>query len=244
MQSLSYGHDTGAKWLIVALLTFIQINHIYLFLEENSEGVKVTKIPTKPRSKEFFIELQDFVSLLTVDRWLFLFPKGYKKPKRYPTTRDKIWYNNVPHAKLAVVKRALPNISWGKHSRVVVDVGCGIASFGGFLFEKDVLTMSFAAKDEHEAQVQLALEWGIPTISVVMGTKRLPFPSVVFDIVHCARCRVPWHIGGVCRPQRARPSYQIFSPWTHTCCQDVLLLLWVTGKQKGWPYCTLDDRRP
>ncbi|KAA8547018.1 hypothetical protein F0562_003447 [Nyssa sinensis] len=29
-----------------------------------------------------------------------------------------------------------------------------------------------------------------------MGTKRLPFPSKVFDVVHCARRRVPWHIEG------------------------------------------------
>jgi len=157
-------------------------------------------------------------------------PEGYKKPITWPTSRAKIWYNNVPHTKLAVVKRAqnwlrvsgkyltfpgggtqfkhgalhyvdfvekaLPDISWGKHSRVVLDVGCGVASFGGFLFEKDVLVMSFAPKDEHEAQVQLALERGIPAISAVMGTRRLPFPSVVFDIVHCARCRVPWHADG------------------------------------------------
>lgn len=157
-------------------------------------------------------------------------PEGYKKPITWPTSRAKIWYNNVPHTKLAVVKRAqnwlrvsgkyltfpgggtqfkhgalhyidfvekaLPDISWGKHSRVVLDVGCGVASFGGFLFEKDVLTMSFAPNDEHEAQVQLALERGIPAISAVMGTQRLPFPSVIFDIVHCARCRVPWHADG------------------------------------------------
>lgn len=56
--------------------------------------------------------------------------------------------------------------------------------------------MSLAPKDEHEAQVQFALERGIPAISAVMGTKRLPYPSKVFDIVHCARCRVPWHIEG------------------------------------------------
>jgi hypothetical protein len=56
--------------------------------------------------------------------------------------------------------------------------------------------MSFAPKDEHEAQVQFALERGIPAISAVMGTKRLPFSSRVFDVVHCARCRVPWHIEG------------------------------------------------
>uniref|UniRef100_M8CR38 Methyltransferase n=1 Tax=Aegilops tauschii TaxID=37682 RepID=M8CR38_AEGTA len=80
--------------------------------------------------------------------------------------------------------------------RVVLDVGCGVASFGGYLFERDVVTMSFAPKDEHEAQVQMALERGIPAISAVMGSKRLPFPSKAFDLVHCARCRVPWHADG------------------------------------------------
>lgn len=90
----------------------------------------------------------------------------------------------------------MPDIAWGKRTRVILDVGCGVASFGGFLFERDVLTMSMAPKDEHEAQVQFALERGIPAISAVMGTKRLPFPGRVFDAVHCARCRVPWHIEG------------------------------------------------
>ncbi|KAK4490685.1 hypothetical protein RD792_001377 [Penstemon davidsonii] len=94
------------------------------------------------------------------------------------------------------IQEALPDIAWGKRSRLVLDVGCGVASFGGFLFERDVLTMSFAPKDEHEAQVQFALERGIPAISAVMGTQRLPFPSRVFDTVHCARCRVPWHADG------------------------------------------------
>lgn len=92
--------------------------------------------------------------------------------------------------------QSLPDIAWGKRSRVVLDVGCGVASFGGYLFDRDVLTMSLAPKDEHEAQVQFALERGIPAISAVMGTKRLLFPSRVFDVVHCARCRVPWHIEG------------------------------------------------
>ncbi|TVU16730.1 hypothetical protein EJB05_40307 [Eragrostis curvula] len=94
------------------------------------------------------------------------------------------------------IEEAKKDIAWGKRSRVVLDVGCGVASFGGYLFDRDVLTMSFAPKDEHEAQVQFALERGIPAISAVMGTKRLPFPSRVFDVVHCARCRVPWHIEG------------------------------------------------
>uniref|UniRef100_A0A8R7PM16 Methyltransferase n=1 Tax=Triticum urartu TaxID=4572 RepID=A0A8R7PM16_TRIUA len=92
------------------------------------------------------------------------------------------------------IQEAHKDVAWGKRTRV--DVGSGVvASFGGYLFERDVLTMSFAPKDEHEAQVQFAVERGIPAISVVMGT-RLPFPSRVFDAVHCARCRVPWHIEG------------------------------------------------
>ena len=80
---------------------------------------------------------------------------------------------------------------------MVLDVGCGVASFGGILFERQVLTMFLAPKDEHEAQVHFALEHGITAISAVMGTQRLPFPSTVFDVVHCARCRVPWHADGL-----------------------------------------------
>ncbi|XP_028795639.1 probable methyltransferase PMT26 [Neltuma alba] len=161
---------------------------------------------------------------------LVTLPEGYKRPIEWPKSREKIWYYNVPHTKLAQIKghqnwvkvtgeyltfpgggtqfkhgalhyidfiqESVPDIAWGKRSRVVLDVGCGVASFGGYLFDRDVLTMSLAPKDEHEAQVQFALERGIPAISAVMGTKRLPFPGRVFDIVHCARCRVPWHIEG------------------------------------------------
>ncbi|CAM8883477.1 unnamed protein product [Rhodiola kirilowii] len=161
---------------------------------------------------------------------LVALPTGYRRSVKWPTSRDKIWYYNVPNTKLAEVKghqnwvkvagdyltfpgggtqfkngalhyidflqQSVSDIAWGKKSRVILDVGCGVASFGGFLFERDVLAMSFAPKDEHEAQVQFALERGIPAISSVMGTKRLPFPGRVFDAVHCARCRVPWHVEG------------------------------------------------
>ncbi|XP_062007339.1 probable methyltransferase PMT26 [Rosa rugosa] len=157
-------------------------------------------------------------------------PEGYKRPIEWPMSREKIWYYNVPHTKLAQVKghqnwvkvtgeyltfpgggtqfkhgalhyidwlqESVSDIAWGKRSRVILDVGCGVASFGGYQFDRDVLAMSFAPKDEHEAQVQFALERGIPAISAVMGTQRLPYPSKVFDVVHCARCRVPWHIEG------------------------------------------------
>lgn len=94
------------------------------------------------------------------------------------------------------VEQYVPDVAWGRHTRVALDIGCGVASFGGSLFDRDVITMSFAPKDEHEAQIQLALERGIPAILAVMGTQRLPFPSNAYDIVHCARCRIHWHGDG------------------------------------------------
>ncbi|CAN8287108.1 unnamed protein product [Cochlearia groenlandica] len=94
------------------------------------------------------------------------------------------------------IEKALPVIKWGKNIRVVLDVGCGVASFGGSLLDKDVITMSFAPKDEHEAQIQFALERGIPAMLSVIGTQQLTFPSNAFDLIHCARCRVHWDADG------------------------------------------------
>src|SRR6185312_10072953 len=42
-------------------------------------------------------------------------------------------------------------IAWGKRTRVVLDVGCGVASIGSYLFDRGVAAVSFAPKDEHEA---------------------------------------------------------------------------------------------
>lgn len=56
--------------------------------------------------------------------------------------------------------------------------------------------MSFAPKDNHEAQVQFALERGVPAIIGVLGTIRLPFPSRAFDMAQCSRCLIPWASDG------------------------------------------------
>ncbi|KAL5734391.1 hypothetical protein ACOSP7_032252 [Xanthoceras sorbifolium] len=90
------------------------------------------------------------------------------------------------------IQRTFPPIGWGRDINVVLDVGCGVASFGGYLIDKNVTTMSLAPKDEHEAQIQFALERGIPAILSVIGTQKLPFPDDSFDLIHCARCRVHW----------------------------------------------------
>ncbi|KAE9604861.1 putative S-adenosyl-L-methionine-dependent methyltransferase [Lupinus albus] len=76
--------------------------------------------------------------------------------------------------------------------RTVLDVGCGVASFGAYLMDYEILTMSIAPSDEHEAQVQFALERGLPAMLGVLSTHRLPFPSKSFDMAHCSRCLVPW----------------------------------------------------
>ncbi|KAK6932974.1 putative S-adenosyl-L-methionine-dependent methyltransferase [Dillenia turbinata] len=94
------------------------------------------------------------------------------------------------------IEKTLPTIEWGKNIRVILDVGCGVASFGGHLQDKNVITMSFAPKDEHEAQIQFALERGISATLSVIGTQQLTFPYNAFDMIHCARCRVHWDANG------------------------------------------------
>ncbi|CAA6654709.1 unnamed protein product [Spirodela intermedia] len=135
-------------------------------------------------------------------------PQGYKQPVPWPKSRDMIWFVNVPHARLVEIKKEQ---NWVRksdeylvfpgggtqfkdgvmhyirfieeHTRVVLDVGCGVASFGGYLLDKDVITMSLAPRDVHEAQIQFALERGIPA----------NIPDKSYDMIHCARCRIHWH---------------------------------------------------
>ncbi|XP_074263270.1 putative methyltransferase PMT15 [Silene latifolia] len=78
--------------------------------------------------------------------------------------------------------------------RTAIDTGCGVASFGAYLLSRDILTVSFAPKDTHEAQVQFALERGVPALIGIMATNRLPYPSRSFDMAHCSRCLIPWSL--------------------------------------------------
>ncbi|CAM8891889.1 hypothetical protein QQ045_025571 [Rhodiola kirilowii] len=76
--------------------------------------------------------------------------------------------------------------------RTALDMGCGVASFGGYLLSKDILTLSFAPRDSHKSQIQFALERGIPAFVLMLGTRRLPFPAFSFDFMHCSRCLIPF----------------------------------------------------
>lgn len=77
--------------------------------------------------------------------------------------------------------------------RTAIDTGCGVASWGAFLLKRNILTMSFAPRDTHEAQVQFALERGVPAMIGVLSSQRMPYPARSFDMAHCSRCLIPWH---------------------------------------------------
>lgn len=67
-----------------------------------------------------------------------------------------------------------------------------VASWGAYLLSRNILTVSFAPRDTHEAQVQFALERGVPALIGILASKRLPYPSRAFDMAHCSRCLIPW----------------------------------------------------
>ncbi|KAG6786108.1 hypothetical protein POTOM_007702 [Populus tomentosa] len=90
------------------------------------------------------------------------------------------------------ISEMVPEIAFGQHTRIALDIGCGVASFGAFLLQRNVTTLSIAPKDVHENQIQFALERGVPAMAAVFSTRRLLYPSQAFDLIHCSRCRIDW----------------------------------------------------
>ncbi|XAR48549.1 Sarcosine/dimethylglycine N-methyltransferase [Bertholletia excelsa] len=76
--------------------------------------------------------------------------------------------------------------------RTILDIGCGYGSFGAHLFSKQLLTMCIADYEASGSQVQLTLERGLPAMISSFSSKQLPYPSLSFDMVHCARCGIDW----------------------------------------------------
>ncbi|XP_047341502.1 probable pectin methyltransferase QUA2 [Impatiens glandulifera] len=76
--------------------------------------------------------------------------------------------------------------------RTILDIGCGYGSFGAHLFSKHLLTMCVANYEASGSQVQLTLERGLPAMVGSLNSKQFPFPSLSYDMVHCARCGVDW----------------------------------------------------
>ncbi|GJV29166.1 probable methyltransferase PMT9 [Tanacetum coccineum] len=92
----------------------------------------------------------------------------------------------------SMLKFPADKLNNGGNIRTVLDVGCGVASFGAYLLPLGIIAMSLAPNDVHQNQIQFALERGIPSALGVLGTKRLPYPSRSFEMAHCSRCRIDW----------------------------------------------------
>ncbi|KAK7321186.1 hypothetical protein VNO77_31558 [Canavalia gladiata] len=76
--------------------------------------------------------------------------------------------------------------------RTILDIGCGYGSFGAHLFNSEILTMCIANYEPSGSQVQLTLERGLPAMIASFTSKQLPYPSLSFDMLHCARCGIDW----------------------------------------------------
>ncbi|KAL8216099.1 hypothetical protein R6Q57_022936 [Mikania cordata] len=157
-------------------------------------------------------------------------PNRYQTPISWPESREKIWFSNVAHPKLAQyvktqswvvesgeyltfpqnqsevtggiahylesIEEAIPDIVWGKNIRTILDIGCKDSSFGAFLFDKNVITLTLGLKDDLVDLAQVSLERGFPSIVSPFGTRRLPFPSGTFDSIHCGECQIHWQSNG------------------------------------------------
>lgn len=88
-----------------------------------------------------------------------------------------------------------------------------VASWGGYLLSRNILTVSFAPRDTHVAQVQFALERGVPALIGVLASIRLPYPSRAFDMAHCSRCLIPWGQYGNPNPFSSHSSLGLHYPF-------------------------------
>ncbi|EHA8587404.1 putative methyltransferase PMT28 [Cocos nucifera] len=110
--------------------------------------------------------------------------------------REESEYKGEAQHYVNSIEKMAPDIEWGKNIRVVLDIGCTSASFGATLVEKDVITLSLGFMNDQIDLAQLALERGIPAMVGNLGSRRLPFPSGVFDVIHCGECNIPWQSSG------------------------------------------------
>ncbi|KAI3504994.1 hypothetical protein L1887_26834 [Cichorium endivia] len=89
----------------------------------------------------------------------------------------------------------LRNESYLVHAgvRTILDIGCGFGSLGAHLFPKQLLTMCIANYESSGSQVEITLERGLPAIVASFTSKKLPFPSLSYDMVHSAWDGVDWN---------------------------------------------------
>ncbi|CAN1239809.1 Probable methyltransferase PMT10, partial [Linum grandiflorum] len=90
------------------------------------------------------------------------------------------------------ISQMLPDIDFGRRTRVALDFGSGIGSFAASLSRHNVTTLSIGPKDVHKNHIQFVLERGLPAMVAVFGTRRLPYSSQTFDLIHCSRSGIDW----------------------------------------------------
>lgn len=83
-------------------------------------------------------------------------------------------------------------LNYAGNTRNVLDVGCGVATFGAYLLPLNILPMSMSPNDAHENQIQFAPERGVPSTLGILSTTRLTYASRPFDLAHRSRCRIDW----------------------------------------------------
>jgi len=57
--------------------------------------------------------------------------------------------------------------------------------------------MCVANYEASRSQVQLTSERGLPAMIGSFTSKQLPYPSLSFDMVHCAWCGIDWAQKGI-----------------------------------------------
>ncbi|XP_061347265.1 probable methyltransferase PMT5 [Gastrolobium bilobum] len=76
--------------------------------------------------------------------------------------------------------------------RTILDINCGFGSFGAHLASLKTMAVCIAAYEATGSQVQLALERGLPAMIGNFIARQLPYPSLSYDMVHCAQCDINW----------------------------------------------------
>ncbi|KAJ3670065.1 hypothetical protein LUZ60_010389 [Juncus effusus] len=101
----------------------------------------------------------------------------------------------APHY-LDSIEEMVPDLEFGKNIRTVLDIGTVSSELSIALTQKNVLTLSLGLVNDQINLGQLVLERGIPVILQSLGSRRLDFPSGVFDAIHCGECDIAWHHNG------------------------------------------------
>jgi hypothetical protein len=84
---------------------------------------------------------------------------------------------------------------------------CTVGELGAYLLSRNIVAMLLDPPDFHEAQVQFALERGVPALIGVLASNRLAYSARSFDMAHCSRCLILWYFYSMLNyyPQHYKP---------------------------------------